>query len=207
MQINIDKKTGILSGVIAALLVIIIAMGFSSNNNDGFFGMGHSSMMDSDDVAGSSTGNLTGADIMFLQMMIPHHQQAVDISNLALTKSKDAELLALATAIRDGQADEIVQMKSWLRSAGADLDMGHSMPGEMGGMLDDAALTSLERATGSDFDRQWLQGMVGHHDGALHMTNMIKDADNAMIKKFGEDIVTLQTAQIKQMELMLKRID
>jgi uncharacterized protein (DUF305 family) len=206
MQINIDKKTGILSGVIAALLVIIIAMGLSSKNHDGFFGMGHSSMMDSDDVAGSSTGNLTGADIMFLQMMIPHHQQAVDISNLALTKSKDAELLALATAIRDGQADEIVQMKSWLRSAGADLDMGHSMPGEMGGMLDDAALTSLEKATGSDFDRQWLQGMVGHHDGALHMTNMIKDADNAMIKKFGEDIVTLQTAQIKQMELMLKRI-
>lgn len=204
MQINIDKKTGILSVVIATLIAVIIAMGVTNSNNDGFFGMGNGSMMNSDNS--STAGDITGADIMFLQMMIPHHQQAVDISNLALTKSKDAELLALATAIRDGQADEIVQMKSWLRAAGADIEMGHSMHGDMGGMLDDADLDALKNSTGSTFDRLWIEGMIGHHDGALHMTNMIKDADNAMIKKFGEDIVTMQTAQIKQMELMLERI-
>ncbi len=206
MQINIDKKTGILSGVIAALLVIIIAMGFSSNNNDGFFGMGHSSMMDSDDVAGSSTGNLTGADIMFLQMMIPHHQQAVDMSNLALTRSKDQELLALATAIRDGQSDEILQMKQWLSDAGADLEMGHSMSHGMGGMLSDEEMKTLEKSSGVDFDRLWLKGMTGHHDGALHMTQMIKDANNETIKSFGQAIVKLQTAEIAQMKLMLTRI-
>lgn len=206
MQINIDKKTGILSGVIAALLVIIIAMGFSSNNNDGFFGMGHSSMMDSDDVAGSSTGNLTGADIMFLQMMIPHHQQAVDMSNLALTRSKDQELLALATAIRDGQSDEILQMKQWLSDAGADLEMGHSMSHGMGGMLSDEEMKTLEKSSGVDFDRLWLKGMTGHHDGALHMTQMIKDANNETIKSFGQAIVKLQTAEIAQMNLMITRI-
>lgn len=206
MQINIDKKTGILSGVIAALLVIIIAMGFSSNNNDGFFGMGHSSMMDSDDVAGSSTGNLTGADIMFLQMMIPHHQQAVDMSNLALTRSKDQELLALATAIRDGQSDEILQMKQWLSDAGADLEMGHSMSHGMGGMLSDEEMKTLEKSSGVDFDRLWLKGMTGHHDGALHMTQMIEDANNETIKSFGEAIVKLQTAEIAQMNLMITRI-
>lgn len=204
MQINIDKKSGVLGGVIVALVGVIIVMGVSSNNGDGFFGMGHSSMMNSDE--GNGTSNLTGADIMFLQMMIPHHQQAVDISNLALTKSKDAELLALATAIRDGQADEIVQMKQWLKDAGAGLEMGHSMDGQMGGMLDDAELAALKSATGSEFDRLWLLGMTGHHDGALHMTQMIEDAKNPTIKKFGQAIVVAQTAQIEQMKVMLQRI-
>ena len=204
MQINIDKKTGILGTIIVVLVGVVIVMAVSSNSNDGHFGMNHSSMMDSDEKADSS--NLTGADIMFLQMMIPHHQQAVDISNLALTKSKDPELLALATAIRDGQADEIVQMKQWLADAGASLDMGHSMGDSMGGMLNEQQLAALKNASGSTFDRLWLEGMTGHHDGALHMTQMIEDASNPTIKKFGQDIVALQTAQIKQMKEMLKRI-
>ena len=204
MQINIDKKTGILGTIIVVLVGVVIVMAVSSNSNDGHFGMNHSSMMDSDEKADSS--NLTGADIMFLQMMIPHHQQAVDISNLALTKSKDPELLALATAIRDGQADEIVQMKQWLADAGASLDMGHSMGDSMGGMLNEQQLAALKNASGSTFDRLWLEGMTGHHDGALHMTQMIEDATNPAIKKFGQDIVSLQTAQIEQMKEMLKRI-
>lgn len=204
MQINIDKKTGILGTIIVFLVGVIIAMGVSTSNDHSFFGMGHSSMMDSDRANG--VGDLTGADIMFLQMMIPHHQQAVDISNLALTKSKDPELLALATAIRDGQADEIVQMKQWLADAGASLDMGHSMGDSMGGMLNEQQLAALKNASGSTFDRLWLEGMTGHHDGALHMTQMIEDASNPTIKKFGQDIVALQTAQIEQMKEMLKRI-
>ena len=204
MQINIDKKTGIFTGVIAVLIAVIIVMGFSSRDEGHFFGMHHSGMMDSQDEA--SIGQLTGADIMFLQMMIPHHQQAVDISNLALTKSKDAELLALATKIRDGQADEIVQMKSWLSLAGSNIVMDHSMGHDMGGMLDDAALSELQKASASTFDRLWLQGMIGHHDGAIHMTQMIEDASNPVIKKFGQDIVATQSAQIDQMQIMLQRI-
>ena len=204
MQINIDKKTGILGTIIVVLVGVIIAMGVSTSNDNGFFGMGHSSMMDSDRANG--VGDLTGADIMFLQMMIPHHQQAVDISNLALTKSKDSELLALATAIRDGQADEIIQMQKWLKDAGYNPGMGHSMGHSMGGMLDEQELADLKSATGANFDRLWLEGMTGHHDGALHMVQMIEDADNQIIKKFGQDIVSLQTAQINQMKEMLKRI-
>ena len=204
MQINIDKKTGILGTIIVVLVGVIITMGVSTSNDNGFFSLGHSSMMDSDRANG--VGDLTGADIMFLQMMIPHHQQAVDISNLALTKSKDSELLALATAIRDGQADEIIQMKKWLKDAGYNPGMGHSMGHSMGGMLDEQELADLKSATGANFDRLWLEGMTGHHDGALHMVQMIEDADNPIIKKFGQDIVSLQTAQINQMKEMLKRI-
>ena len=83
--------------------------------------------------------------------------------------------------------------------------MGHSMEG-MGGMLDDAELSALSAATGKTFDLLWLKGMIGHHDGAIHMTTMIRDASNPEIKSFGENVVKDQSAQIDQMNLMLKRI-
>lgn len=203
MQINIDKKTGILSGVIVVLIAVIIGLSINPRGHNGFFGMNHSRM--SDDKK-SSASVLKGADIMFLQMMIPHHQQAVDISNLALTKSKDTELIALATSIRDGQADEIVQMKQWLKDADADIEMGHMMHDSMGGMLSESDLSTLNSATGSEFDRLWLQGMIGHHNGALHMVNMITDSSNPLIKTFGEKIFSTQSSEITQMQKMLERI-
>lgn len=201
MQINIDKKTGVFLAIIALLLAAVVSISISRGDNDGFMGMGHHNSS----IHDNTKGNYTGADIMFLQMMIPHHQQAVDISNLALKTSKDAELLALATMIRDAQTSEIIQMKSWLDDAGAGLDMGHSMEG-MGGMLNDAELSALAAATGKSFDILWLKGMIGHHDGAIHMTTMIRDASNQAIKTFGENVIMDQSAQIIQMKAMLKRL-
>jgi uncharacterized protein (DUF305 family) len=153
----------------------------------------------------SSNSNYTGADIMFLQMMIPHHQQAIDISNLAMKTSKDAELLALAKIIARDQASEITKMKAWLADAGAGMDMGHSMDG-MGGMLSGAELSALNVETGTKFDILWLKGMTGHHDGAIHMTTMIRDASNPEIKAFGEKVIADQSAQIEQMREMIKRL-
>ena len=202
MQINIDKKTGALVAVIVLLIGTIFGI-LLNNNGDNFFGArGNESMgmhHTSDSVA------YTGADVMFLQMMIPHHQQAIDISNIALKTSEDSELLALASTIIKAQTAEIAQMKSWLKDAGASMDMGHSMEG-MGGMLDDTELSALSAATGKTFDSLWLKGMIGHHDGAIHMTTMIADASNADIKTFGENVVKDQSAQIVQMNAMLKRI-
>jgi len=204
MQINIDRKTGIFSGIIIVLLAIIMSMSMSRDNHNGFFGMHGSGMMDSDRKQGRM--ELSGADIMFLQMMIPHHQQAIDMSNLALTKSQDAELTALATAIRDGQSAEIITMEVWLDEAKADAHMGHSMGDSMGGMLTDSELADLKAAAGKNFDLLWLEGMTAHHDGALHMSQMITDAKNSEIRRFGENIVRDQSAQIEQMKAMLARL-
>ena len=201
-QINIDKKTGIFSVIILALVVTIAAMAFGSDRHDGLPGM-HRDGMHQDDE--SSSSKLNGADVMFLQMMIPHHQQAIDISELAIATSKDAELVALATVIRDGQAGEIVQMKNWLAQAGAGTDMGH-MGHDMGGMLTDAQLSTLKASQGSAFDRLWLEGMTNHHDGAIHMTTMISDAQNLAIKQFGQKIIEVQSAQNAQMKTMLSRL-
>jgi uncharacterized protein (DUF305 family) len=203
MQINVDKKTGTLVAIIVLLLATIFGISLNKNNDGGFFGMHGSDSMGMHGNAGTAT--YTGADVMFLQMMIPHHQQAIDISNIALKTSKDTELLTLAKTIIKAQTSEIVQMKSWLKNAGATMDMGHSMTG-MGGMLDDAELSTLSAATGKVFDSLWLKGMIGHHDGAIHMTQMIEDASNSEIKAFGENVVKDQSAQIVQMQAMLKRI-
>ncbi len=202
MQINIDRKTGVLLGVIVLLAAAVLSLSINRSDNNPMNGlsghMGHGS-------SGSSNSNYTGADVMFLQMMIPHHQQAIDISNLAMKSSQDPELLALAKIIARDQAAEITQMKAWLKDAGASEDMGHSMDG-MGGMLSTEELSALNAATGKEFDILWLTGMTDHHDGAIHMTQMIEDAQNAEIKAFGEKVVADQSAQIKQMKEMLQRI-
>jgi uncharacterized protein (DUF305 family) len=199
MKINTAKNSAfkrVIAGLVALIMVIALA-GCSKDSSMGMDHEGHSSM---------ASGDLSSDDIMFLQMMIPHHQQAIDISDLALTKSSDSELLALAKDIRDGQASEIVKMKAWLDGANAGMDPGHSMGHDMSGMLGDSELAALKAATGKSFDLLWLKGMTGHHDGAIDMAAMIENAENAEIKSFGQAIVTAQSAQNKQMAAMIKRM-
>ena len=197
MQINIDKKTGSLLAIIVLLVGALIYV-VGVRTTDEMSGM-HQHMQS------ISNGKYSGDDIMFLQMMIPHHQQAIDMSKLAMQVSKNEELLTLAKVIAQDQAAEIVQMKSWLKDAGASVDPGHSMSG-MGGMLTSEEYAALEKASGADFDKLWLTGMTKHHDGAIHMTTMISDDQNAEIKSFGEAIVKAQSAQIDQMKFMLVKL-
>lgn len=203
MKINVDKKTGALVAIIVVLIATILGISLNRNSEGNFFGMHGNNSMGMHNNSVDTT--YTGADVMFLQMMIPHHQQAIDISNIALKTSKDSELLALADTIIKAQTVEILQMNTWLKEAEATTDMGHSMSG-LGGMLDDAELSALSAATGKTFDTLWLEGIIGHHDGAIHMTTMIRDASNPDIKSFGANVVKDQSAQIVQMKAMLRRI-
>lgn len=129
------------------------------------------------------------------------------MSIVAIAKSKDAELIALATEIKEGQSAEIIRMESCLDQANGGTGMGHSkrdsMGDSMGGVLTEADLSILNDASGKNFDLLWLKGMTDHHDGAIHMSQMIEDAKNSEIKRFGEDIVRGQTAQIEQMKGMI----
>ncbi len=205
MQINIDRKTGVLLGVIVLLAAAVLSLSINRGDRSNHGDMGQMSGHMGHGSSSSKNANYTGADIMFLQMMIPHHQQAIDISNLAMKSSQDAELIELAKIIARDQAAEIKQMRAWLTDAGASEDMGHSMDG-MGGMLSDDELAALSAATGKEFDVLWLKGMTGHHDGAIHMTQMIEDAQNADIKAFGTKVIKDQSEQIDQMKKMLARL-
>ena len=201
MQITIDKKTGALISAIVVLLAVIgglVLRGESSNSGAGH--MGHSM-----GGAQSAKSDLSNSDIMFLQMMIPHHQQAIDMSEIAMNNSKDQELLALAKEISKAQSAEIIKMKSWLNKADASTEMG-AMGHSMGGMLSESDLAELKNSVGTKFDTLWLEGMIGHHDGAIDMTSMIDDAKNEEIKAFGLQINADQSAEIAQMKAMLARI-
>ena len=161
----------------------------------------HSSMMGADKE--DARGTLSDADIMFLQMMIPHHQQAVDMGTLAETRASNPEVKALAAKIKAEQAPEIATMTGWLTDAGLPIkptmDMGHSM----GGVLSDAQMTALTNATGTAFDKLYLEGMIGHHEGAISMVSMLKTSDNPSTKLLGENIVASQNKQIAEMKALL----
>jgi uncharacterized protein (DUF305 family) len=203
LQINIDKKTGILLSIIGALLISIVivasaGMGNSSSEKDelGMMG-GHGH---------NSNSQMVGSDAMFLQMMIPHHEQAVVMSDLALSISKDADVLKLAKQIKDAQAPEIIKMQGWLTDAGLSEDPGHSMGDGMGGMLSDSELSALKVSTGKAFDKLFLAGMIAHHEGAIQMVMMIENSPNSEIKNLGQAIVKSQSAEIDLMKELLNKI-
>jgi uncharacterized protein (DUF305 family) len=197
MQINIDKKTGTLLGVIVVLVLALVFF-FAGNTNMSMNHDGHGSMM-SDEEA---TGAYSDDELMFASMMIPHHSQAVTMSELALANSTNPDVLALATAIRDAQGPEITQMQSWLDESNySGTHAGHM---DMGGMLSDEEIAKLAIAKGAAFDRLFLEGMIAHHEGAIEMAEMIKDSTNSEVKKLFNNIVSSQSAEIEAMKALLK---
>jgi uncharacterized protein (DUF305 family) len=197
-----SAKTAAYSALGALALVGVLALtGCTINvNSPG----SHSSMMGAD--KSDARGTLSDADIMFLQMMIPHHQQAVDMGTLAETRASNPEVKALAAQIKAEQAPEIAQMSGWLTDAGlpikSSMDMGHGMDG----VLSDSEMTALTNATGTAFDKLYLEGMIGHHEGAIQMVSMLKSSDNPSTKQLGDNIVASQTAQIAQMKALLAKL-
>lgn len=203
MQINIDKKTGILLSVIGVLIAALFFLGSKEifdrdgdHRGNKMGGMHHS----------SSDGDMTGSDAMFLQMMIPHHEQAIVMSDLALKISKNPAILDLAKQIKAAQNPEIAQMKNWLAESGFSADPGHSMDG-MGGMLSNEDLQVLSKSSGKDFEKLFLNGMIQHHQGAIQMVNMISNSKDSVLKNFGQTIVKTQSAEIELMYELLKKLN
>ncbi|NCV35046.1 MAG: DUF305 domain-containing protein [Actinobacteria bacterium] len=146
----------------------------------------------------NSNGAFSSQDIMFAEMMIPHHEQAIEMSELALKNTGNPDVLALAEQIRGAQEPEIELMKSW---PGVDLDghAGHTMMG----MLDENELEMLRVTTGADFDRLFLEGMIKHHEGAIDMAEMINDSKNPEVAKLGKAIIESQSSEIAAMKALL----
>lgn len=195
MQINIDKKTGILLGIIAALILAVVFM-LVGNSGNPMGHSGHGSGMTNEDRSSEYSAD----ELMFAQMMIPHHEQAVTMSELALTNTTNPDVIALATAIRNAQGPEIKQMQEWLDGK-SDSHM-HEMG--MGGMLTEAELKELASLKDAAFDQMFLTSMIAHHEGALDMASMIQDSTKAEVKQLYENIVTSQSAEIEAMKALLK---
>lgn len=186
--------------ILSVLAFVGVSLGVSlvvgnNTNNDSNMGMNH----------GAHSMSMGGDEAMFLQMMIPHHQQAIVISDLAISISINEDILKLANQIKGAQAPEIDQMKSWLKAAGLGEDPGHSMHA-MAGMLTDSQLEQLKNSTGKDFDRQFLSGMIAHHQGAVEMVRMIENSSDLKLRDFGEQINQSQSSEIAVMKQLLKSI-
>jgi len=149
---------------------------------------------------GSNT-SFSADDQMFAAMMIPHHEQAIEMADIALGKSADPEILALANEIKAAQGPEIEQMKSW-GSSKTGSHAGHMMDE---GMLSYDEMAQLKDAIGAEFDRLFLEGMIKHHQGAIQMADMIIDSVNEEAALLGKNIVDSQSAEIERMKQLLSR--
>ena len=153
------------------------------------------------------------ADVKFMQDMIMHHAQAVEMTALIESHTQNKELRSLGARISSSQADEINFMKRWLTARGepaatAMLHMhtpDHQML--MPGMLTAKQMDALKKAKGKEFDRLFLKGMVQHHNGALIMVKELFDTagagQDAEVFNFASDVDSGQRAEIRVMQTML----
>jgi uncharacterized protein (DUF305 family) len=151
----------------------------------------------------STLKNLGMNETMFAQGMIPHHQQAIDMSNMALKNSASPEVKKLAKAIISAQGKEMTQLKYWLTATKSSMTMDHDMG--MSGMLPKSELNSLKKLKGSKFDAAFLTAMIAHHEGALEMVSMLDRTKNSEAKKIATDIQKGQSSEITLMKKLLAK--
>jgi uncharacterized protein (DUF305 family) len=152
-------------------------------------------------------------DAAFMQAMIVHHQQALDMAVLVKDRTNSEDLLAIAGRIEASQADEIAFMQDWLKSRSepvADPKMkGHDahLHHMMAGMASPAEMKALAKAKGVDFDKQFLTLMIAHHEGAVEMVEKLLDeegtAADPVLFQFVSDIESEQNAEIERMDKLL----
>ncbi|MSW87087.1 MAG: DUF305 domain-containing protein [Actinobacteria bacterium] len=156
----------------------------------------------------TQTRSMNGADVMFAQMMIPHHEQAVEMSTLAETRATDVEIVALAELIKGEQQPEIDSMTAWLQAWGSsvmDHDEAMAMGHGMQGMLSDAQIAELKAASGPQFDRLYATYMIAHHEGAIEMAKQVVESTNADVAALAKSIIAGQTGEIEQLKAFLEQ--
>ncbi|QDZ15919.1 MULTISPECIES: DUF305 domain-containing protein [Humibacter] len=209
----------------AALAGVVLAAGgllagCTSSGMGDMPGMSHSSS--------TPAGTHNAQDAMFAQMMIVHHQGAIEMAGLAPTRAASAQVKDLAVKIKDAQQPEIDEMKAWLKGWGEPLTMpemgsGSSpSPSDMSGMdmstpmpTDGAGMNSmpgmtpqdmaqLKAATGPAFDKAFLSLMIQHHQGAIDMAKQEQSGGkDTKAKKLADNIVNSQSQEVTEMQAML----
>lgn len=219
------RRFALVSAVAAASLVLA-ACGGDDNDMDGMdHGSERSAAPSASGSGEASAGNpapgaFNDADVMFAQMMIPHHEQALEMSALADGRAKDAAITSLSREISGAQDPEIEKMRSWLKAwgkpesaDGADHG-GHSGGSEgadgsggMSGMMTAEDMAALKDAKGTAFDRKFAQLMIDHHNGAIEMArDEQKNGRNATAKALADDVVKAQRTEVDQLQEILDRL-
>jgi uncharacterized protein (DUF305 family) len=169
-----------------------------------------SKMLTAEEATKLAEASYTSEDVAFMQGMIVHHQQAVDMAVLVKERTNTKDLVEIAGRIESSQADEITFMKDWLTQRGEPLsnammkDHAHHM---MMGMASPEQMAALAAASGVEFDRQFLTLMIAHHEGAIDMVEKLLDEDGTaadpVLYRFVGDIDSEQTSEIERMDKLL----
>jgi len=174
-----------------------------------------SSTIAPDEVPSGEAYNHT--DVAFMQMMIPHHGQALTMTRLAPARAESPAVKRLAARIKGAQGPEIITMGAWLEKIGVEVpkvtddpmsfDHGQHGHQRMAGMLSEKQLAALRQARGVRFDRLFLTGMIGHHRGAIEMAQSVQEGgSDARAIEMADDIVATQSAEIATMKRLLKQL-
>lgn len=192
-----NKALKLSAGTLAAALALA---GCAGSGGSSMSGMDHSSMAPS---AAQSATDHNAPDTMFAQGMVPHHAQAVEMSDMMLKKQGiDTRVTALASRIKAAQGPEIDRMNGWLKGWGE----ASQMPGGhvMSGMMSDDDLKKLDAAAGPEASKLFLTQMIAHHEGAVEMANSeVRSGKNAEAIKLAKDVAASQADEIKEMKVLL----
>ena len=174
---------------------------------------------DDDPTVGGSGTEHNEADVEFARGMIPHHEQAIEMSDIVLRRGAGAEVKPLAEGIKAAQAPEIEKMRGWLKAWGEDEKAGGHSGGHGGGhggsdssggegMLSDEEMREFEKLSGPAADRAFLEMMVRHHEGAIAMARTEVDKGAyPEAKALAQQIIDTQRAEIDRMKQLLAKAD
>ncbi|ALO12718.1 hypothetical protein AQF52_7132 [Streptomyces venezuelae] len=205
-----------LAGAVTATGLLLAACGTEDGGMSGMDHGGKSTTASATATASASAsadasaeaaapGAFNDADVMFAQMMIPHHEQALEMAKLADGRAQDPEVRKLVAAIEQAQDPEIRKMKAWLKGWGkpASAGAGHGMAG----MMSAQDMKDLAAVKGEAFDRKFAELMIAHHDGAVAMAkDEQKNGRNASAKKLADDVVRTQSTEIAELRKILDRL-
>jgi uncharacterized protein (DUF305 family) len=164
---------------------------------------GHSMAHSMGASSAPATAGHNAQDVMFAQMMIPHHQQAIVMARQAATKAASPQVQRLARQIEQAQGPEIQKMTGWLKDWGASQPSANGM--HMGsGMMSEQDMRQLGKLSGKSFDQAFLRMMIRHHQGAVAMAKTEQARGAATdAKAMAGRIVTSQSAEITTMQKLL----
>ena len=145
-----------------------------------------------------SNSEYSSDDIAFAEMMIPHHEQAIEMSEIAFLNTTNPDVLKLAQEIKDAQSPEIELMMSWT-GVKTSTHAGHMMDG----MLSQSELSDLRKEKDKEFDRLFLEGMIKHHEGAIEMAQDVAASKNKDVADLSAAIISAQELEISKMKELL----
>ena len=191
------------SMLVAVPLVLALGLaGCTGNSDAGMPGTEHGTHPS---ASTDSASAVNSADAMFVTMMIPHHQQAIEMSDMLLGKTgADEQVRALARRVKDAQGPEIEQMETWLAEWNME-PAGQMSHGD--GMMSADDMEALEAAQGNDAARLYLEQMIVHHEGAIEMAEVqLEEGRNPDVVALAQAVVDTQAAEIAEMRELLTQL-